>query len=114
MIDLNLDNIDFSFQEKLIDEVSIVANNILNIHGTNTFDSPTHQIVYEPDHATMSIIDRRTGQTVNSVRDGDGWIDSGSNASADMLHEFLRLQDRLEKEAREKMNSNRGREQLSR
>lgn len=39
MIDLNLDDIDFTFQEKLIDEVSIVANNILNIHGTNTFDS---------------------------------------------------------------------------
>ncbi len=108
--DLNVENIDFNFSDKLIDEVSVVANQILQTHGTTAFDSPTHQIVYEPDHATMSIVDRQTGETVNSVRDGDGWIDNGTNASADMLHEFLRQQDRLEKEAREQLNSERARE----
>ncbi|NET11739.1 MAG: hypothetical protein F6K08_02240 [Okeania sp. SIO1H6] len=102
--DLNVDNIDFDFSDKLIDEVSVVASRILQTHGTTTFDSPTHQIVYEPDHATMTIVDRDTGETVNSVRDGDGWIDNGSNASADMLHEFLRVQDNLEAEAQKRQH----------
>ncbi|EAW33683.1 hypothetical protein L8106_27204 [Lyngbya sp. PCC 8106] len=35
MLDINLDDIDFNFREKLVDEVSIVAGNILKIHGLN-------------------------------------------------------------------------------
>lgn len=114
MLDINLDDIDFNFQENLVDEASIVACNVLNIHGINTFDSPLFSLQYEPDHATMKIVNRRTGESMSSVRDGDGWIENGTNASPDMLHQFLRMQDRLEKEAREQMNSDRSREQISR
>jgi hypothetical protein len=104
MLDINLDDIDFNFREKLVDEASIVAGNILNIHGINTFDSPQFRLQYEPDYATMKIINRQTGESMSSVRDGDGWIENGTNASPDLLHQFLQMQDRLEKDAREHRN----------
>lgn len=75
MLDINLDDIDFNFQEKLVDEASIVAGNILNIHGMNTFDSPQFRLQYEPDYATMKIINRLTGESMSSVNtkeDGRG------------------------------------------
>ncbi|MDY7023490.1 MAG: hypothetical protein SWJ54_19405 [Cyanobacteriota bacterium] len=114
MLDINLDDIDFSFREKLVDEASIVAGNILNIHGINTFDSPQFRLQYEPDHATLKIINRQTGESMASIRDGDGWIENGTNASPDLLHQFLQMQDRLEKEAREHQNSQQSRQQATR
>jgi hypothetical protein len=114
MLDINLDDIDFNFREKLVDEASIVAGNILNIHGMNTFDSPLFRLQYEPDHATMKIINRQTGESMSSVRDGDGWIEHETNASPDMLHQFLQLQEHLEKQAREHQNSEPGRQQATR
>lgn len=114
MLDINLDDIDFNFREKLVDEVSIVAGNILNIHGLNTFDSPQFRLQYEPDNATMKIINRQTGESMTSVRDGDGWIENGSNVSPDMLHQFLQMQDRLENVAREHTNLERGQQQIIR
>lgn len=46
------------------------------------------------------------------VRDGDGWIEHGTNASADMLHQFLQLQEHLEKQAKEYQNYEQGRQQV--
>ncbi|MEB3281247.1 MAG: hypothetical protein VKK42_20215 [Lyngbya sp.] len=51
---------------------------------------------------------------INLDDDGDGWIENESNASPDMLHQFLQMQDRLENVAREHTNSERGRQQIIR
>ena len=75
--------------------VSDTADNAyrhIHEHGITTFTNGDRQVTWEPDFATLTVVDLKTGKvSLSAVRDGDGWEDKGSNISPDMVGEFNRL-----------------------
>ena len=78
-----------------VDAVSDVADNAyryIDEHAITTFMNGDRMVQWEPDYATLTIVDMKTGKvSLSAVRDGDGWEDKGSNVSPDMVGEFNRL-----------------------
>lgn len=77
------------------DPVADVAENAyryMDEHAITTFTNGDRRVTWEPDFATLTVVDLKTGKvSLNAVRDGDGWEDKGSNVSPDMVGEFNRL-----------------------
>ena len=75
--------------------VSDIAENAyryMDEHSLTTFINGDRQVTWEPDFATLTVVDLVTGKVaLSAVRDGDGWEDKGSNISPDMVGEFQQL-----------------------
>ena len=68
------------------------AYRYMDEHAITTFAYGNNQLTWEPDYATLTVVDITTGKvSLSAVRDGDGWEDKGSNISPDMVGEFNRL-----------------------
>ena len=75
--------------------VAAIAENAYRYMDENaitTFLNGDRMVSWEPDYATVTVVDMKTGKvSLSAVRDGDGWEDQGSNISPDMVGEFNRL-----------------------
>ncbi|MEM9215689.1 MAG: hypothetical protein AAGD25_15280 [Cyanobacteria bacterium P01_F01_bin.150] len=77
---------------KAVADIAENAYRYLDEHAITTFTTGDRQVSWEPDYATLTVVDLKTGKvTLSAVRDGDGWEDKGSNISPDMVGEFHRL-----------------------
>lgn len=75
-----------------IADVADNAYRYMDEHAITTFTNGDRLVQWEPDYATLTVVDIKTGKvSLSAVRDGDGWDDQGSNISPDMVGEFNRL-----------------------
>lgn len=82
--------------ENGVADIAENAYRYMDEHGITTFINGDRLVSWEPDYATVTVVDIKTGKvSLSAVRDGDGWEDQGSNLSPDMVGEFNRLANTL-------------------